>query len=327
MKAITYRRYGPPDVLQIEDVPTPSYSDDEVLVRVQAAEATKGDCELRRFRFAVRWFWLPLRLALGVRRPRRRVLGGYFAGEIAAVGKAVTEFSPGQRVYGATGLRFGAYGAYVAVPAQGPIAAMPMSMDATQAAAVPLGGLNALHFLERARIQPGETVLINGAGGSIGAHAVQLAKAMGAQVTAVDHARKEVFLRGLGADTFIDYRQSDFTADARTYDVILSMVASASYGRCLPVLQPTGRYVLANPRLSDMLRAPITNAFTRQRVDIAFAPESRVALEALRTLIEQGKLGPIVDQVEPMERAAEAHRRVEREERLGAVVLAIEDWD
>ncbi|MCF8004126.1 MAG: NAD(P)-dependent alcohol dehydrogenase [Chromatiaceae bacterium] len=327
MKAITYREYGPPEVLRIEDVPKPSYRDDEVLVRVRAAEATKGDCELRRFRFAVSWFWLPLRLALGVRRPRRRVLGGYFAGEIAAVGKAVTEFAVGQRVYGATGLRFGAYGAYVTLPAAGPVAPMPATMDFTEAAAVPLGGLNALHFLNRARIQPGDAVLINGAGGSIGAHAVQLAKAMGARVTAVDHGRKEAFLRALGAEAFIDYRQTDFTASAGAYDVILSMVAGATYGRCLRALRPNGRYLLANPRLSDMLRAPITHALTGQRVDVAFAPETRAGLDTLRVLIEQGKLVPIVDRVEPMEQAAEAHRRVECEERLGAVVLAIAEWD
>jgi NADPH:quinone reductase-like Zn-dependent oxidoreductase len=325
MKAITYSAYGPPEVLRVEHVPKPTCGDNELLVCVRAAEATKADCELRRFRFAVSWFWLPLRLALGVRRPRRRVLGGYFAGEIAAVGKAVTGFSVGDRVYGGTGLHLGCYAAYVALPARGPVAPMPATMDFVEAAAVPLGGLNALHFLSRANIGSGDEVLINGAGGSIGAHAVQIAKSLGARVTAVDHGRKEAFLRRLGADAFVDYRQTDFTADRQTYDVILSMVASTPYHRCIQALRPGGRYLIANPRLSDMLRALMTNHFTRQRVDVAFAPETRAGLDALRELIEQGKIGPIVDRVEPMEQAAEAHRLVEREARLGAIVLAIED--
>jgi len=325
MKAITYSEYGPPEVLRVEDLPKPVCGDDEVLVRVRAAEATKADCELRRFRFAVNWFWLPLRLALGVRRPRQRVLGGYFAGEVAAVGKDVTGLSVGERVYGGTGLRLGTYAAYVALPANGAVAPMPARMDFAEAAAVPLGGLNALHFLSRANIQPGDEVLVNGAGGSIGAHAVQLAKSLGARVTAVDHGRKEAFLRRLGADAVIDYRQTDFTANRQTYDVILSMVASTPYHRCIRALRPGGRYLIANPRLSDMLRALITNRFTRQRADVALAPETRAGLDALRELIEQGKIGPIVDRVEPMEQAVEAHRRVEREERMGAIVLAIED--
>jgi NADPH:quinone reductase-like Zn-dependent oxidoreductase len=179
MNAITYSKYGPPDVLRLEDVGKPVPDDDQVLIKVRAAEATKSDCELRSFKFAVKWFWLPLRVAFGIRKPRRRVLGGYFSGEVESVGTNITHISVGDQVFGAAGLRLGAYGEYVALPAAYTIVAKPSNMSFEEAAAVPLGGLNALHFMRHARIQRGEKVLINGAGGSIGAHAVQIAKSMG----------------------------------------------------------------------------------------------------------------------------------------------------
>ena len=191
MRAITYSRYGPPDVLQLNDVRTPAPNDDEVLVRVRAAEATKSDCEMRSFKYSVKWFWLPLRIALGVRRPRRQILGGYFSGEIESLGRDVTTFSVGDHVFSTPGLRLGTFGEYVALPARYTIVAKPNNMSFAEAAAVPLGGLNALHFMRRARIRAGEQVLINGAGGSIGAHAVQIAKSMGAEVTAVDSTARK----------------------------------------------------------------------------------------------------------------------------------------
>lgn len=324
MKAITYARYGPPDVLQIRDMPKPVPGDDEVLIRVRAAEATKSDCEMRRFRFSVKWLWLPMRLALGVRKPRRRILGCYFSGEIASVGKAVTEFSPGQPVFGTSGLRMGAYGEYVALPANFTIVEKPSNMSFAEAAAVPLGGLNALHFMRRADIKAGETVLINGAGGSIGAHAVQIAKAMGAGVTAVDHAIKESFLRRIGADDFIDYTKEDFAAGARTWDVIFDMVPSGSYADRIRALNPNGRYLTGNPRLAVMLRSVLTTRYTDKTATFAFARESRQELSALKEMIEQGKIRSIVDRVVPMEQAAGAHHLVETERRLGAIVIAID---
>ena len=324
MKAITYSRYGPPDVLDVEDVPRPEPKDDEVLIRVRAAEATKSDCEMRAFEYAVKWFWLPLRIALGVRRPRRRILGGYFSGEIAALGNNVTGFAAGDAVFGAAGLRLGAYAEYVALPASYTIAPKPANMSFAEAAAVPLGGLNAIHFMRRAEIQPGEKVLINGAGGSIGAHALQIAKSMGADVTAVDSAIKEAMLRRLGADHFVDYAKEDFATGGRTYDVVFDMVPDSSYSDCIGVLGPRGRYLSGNPRLSVMLRSVFTTRFSDKVASFAFARESRDELLALKQMIEDGEIVPIVDRVYPMEDAAEAHRRVETEQRLGAVVIAID---
>jgi NADPH:quinone reductase-like Zn-dependent oxidoreductase len=323
MRAITWSEYGPPEVLQLRDVDTPVPGDHEVLIRVRAAEATKADCEMRSFRFAVKWFWLPLRIALGLRRPRRRILGAYFAGEIESCGRSVTGFSAGEEVFGATGLRLGAYGEYVALPASSCIAAKPRNMGFADAAAVPMGGLNALHFMRRAGLRPGERVLVNGAGGSIGAHAVQIAKSMGAEVTAVDNAVKEDLLRRLGADHFVDYTRERFADSGPAYDVVFDMVAGSSYAACIGVLKPRGRYLSGNPRLSVMLRSLLTTRFTDKAATFAFAGETREELLALKELIETGRILSIVDRVLPMEQAAEAHRLVEREERRGAIVIAI----
>lgn len=321
MKAITYSSYGSADVLQLKDVEKPVPKDDEVLIRVRAAEVTKTDIEMRSFRFSVKWFWLPLRLALGITRPRRQILGGYFSGEVVLLGKDVTEFSVGDEVFGSAGLYVGAYGEYMALPASCTMVSKPTNMSFAQAAAVPLGGLNALHFMQLAKIQPGETVLVNGAGGSIGAHGVQIAKSMDAVVTGVDAAVKEDMVRRFGADHFIDYQKEDFTTTGQTYDVIFDMVPSSSYAACIKTLKPGGRYFSGNPRLSVMLRSFFTNRFSDKTASFAFAKESEAELVLLRDMIEAGKVVSIVDKIFPMEQVAEAHRLVETEQRLGAIVM------
>lgn len=323
MKAITYSSYGPPAVLTLSDVPAPVPGADEALIRVRAVEATKSDCEMRSLRFPVAWLGLPMRLVLGVAKPKRPILGMYFAGEIAAVGGAVRELAPGDQVFGATGLRLGAYAEYMTLPAREAIARKPSNMSFAEAAAVPLGGLNALHFMRRAAIRPGEAVLVNGAGGSIGAHAVMIAKAMGAEVTAVDAPHKRDLVR-LGADRFIDYTREDFSALGKTWDVIFDMVTTSSYSACIRSLRPHGRYLSGNPRPEIMLRAGVTNRLTDKTVSFAFAEESRARLDTLREMIERGEIKSIVDTVYPLSAAATAHERVEREQRVGAIVLSLD---
>jgi len=323
MKAIIYRQYGAAEVLQLADRPTPSPLANEVLIRVHAAEATKSDCELRSFHFPVQWFWLPLRLALGIRKPKRQILGGYFAGQITQVGAAVQNLAPGERVFGSSQLRFGAYGEYLCLPSDYTLATIPDGLSYAEAAAVPLGGLNALHFMDRAGIQAGEHVLINGAGGSIGTYAVQIAKQRGAQVTAVDSGTKAALLRGLGADRVIDYRQTDFRQSPASYDVILDMVASSPYGRTMRALRPKGRYLMANPTLLKMLQSVVTSIFSSQRALFAFAGETRAELHCLQQMLNTGELKAVVDRVYPMSEAVDAHRRVESEQRLGSVVIQI----
>lgn len=323
MKAIVYTRYGPPEVLELKEIEKPTPKAGEVQIKVHAVEATKTDCEMRSFKLPVKWTWLLLRIALGFRKPRKQVLGIYFAGEVEKVGQDVSAFKEGDQVFGATGFRLGAYGEYMCLPETHTIVSKPKNMNFDEAAAVPLGGLNALHFLKLANLQRGEKVLINGAGGSIGTFAVQMAKTMGAEVTAVDSPIKEKMLRRIGADYFIDYTQEDFTKSAERYDVILNIVAQSSYARTINALNPGGRYLLANPRLSDMVRAVFTSRLTDKTVHFSFAEETKQELLALKDMIEQGELRSVVDKTYPMSQAAEAHRRVETEQRLGSVVIAI----
>ncbi|WOJ92296.1 NAD(P)-dependent alcohol dehydrogenase [Congregibacter variabilis] len=327
MKAITFTKYGPAEVLQLSERPKPIAKDHEVLIRVHAAEATKADVEMRRFKFAVKWFWLPLRMAFGITKPRQQILGGYFSGTVVETGKHVSQFRQGEEVFGATGLKFGAYGEYVALPEDATIVPKPSNMSFVDSAAVPLGGLNALHFLRLAELKAGEQVLINGAGGSIGAHAVQIAKSMGARVTAVDSAIKESFVRRMGADCFIDYAAEDFAVKGQSFDVIFDMVPGSSYGACIAALKSGGRYLVGNPRLSVMLRSVFTTRLSDKNVRFAFARESKEELLALKELIEAGKVTSIVDRVYAAEEAVDAHRRVETEQRLGAVVIEIADLD
>jgi NADPH:quinone reductase-like Zn-dependent oxidoreductase len=323
MKAIVYSKYGSADVLHLQEVEKPVPNDDDLLIKVRAAEATKTDCEMRSFKFQVMWFRLPLRVAMGLFKPRRQILGGYFSGEIESVGKNVSTFKQGDQVFGSARLRLGAYGEYLCLPANFTIGLKPDNMDFEEAAAVPLGGMNALHFIRKANIRKGEKVLINGAGGSIGVFGVQIAKAMGAEVTAVDNGIKEEMLRRAGADHFLDYTKEDFTKNSQTYDVIFNMVARSSYSRCVKALKPEGRYLMGNPRISDMLRSVLTSRFTDKSAIFTFAGEKEEELLALKEMIERGKIRSIIDKVYPMAQAAEAHKRVETEQRLGPVIISV----
>ncbi len=297
MKAIVYTKYGSPDVLQVKEVEKPIPKEDEVLIKVHAAEVTKADCEMRSFNFQVKWFWLPLRVALGLIMPKKQILGGYFAGEVESVGKDVSKLNKGDQVFGTTKLRLGAYGEYVCLPASYTLVPKPYNVSFEDAAAVPLGGLNALHFLRKANIQNGEKVLVNGAGGSIGTFGVQIAKAMGAEVTAVDSTIKEGMLRQIGFDHFFDYIQEDFTKSGHTYDVIFNMVANSSYSDCVKALNPQGRYLMANPRISDMLKSVLTSKFTDKTAIFVFAGEKEEELRELKEMIEEGKIKSIVDKI------------------------------
>ncbi|MDE8604806.1 NAD(P)-dependent alcohol dehydrogenase [Marinomonas sp. RSW2] len=321
MKAIIYEKYGTPNVLTVRDIKKPIPKDNEVLIKVHAAEVTKADCEMRSFHFPVKWFWLPLRLILGISKPKNQVLGGYFSGEIESFGKEVSKFNIGDNVFGVSNLRLGAHAEFICLPASYTIITKPTNLSFEEAAALPLGGLNALHFLRKANIQKGESLLINGAGGSIGIFGVQIAKAMGAKVTVVDTGIKEKMLRSIGADNFFDYTKEDVTESGQTFDVIFNIVATSSYSAWVNMLKPNGRYLLANPRLSDMLRSIMTSKFTDKKATFIFAGEKEEELLTLKKMIEEGTIKSIVDKTYSYEQAADAHRRVESEQRLGAVIV------
>ena len=323
MKAVVYHKYGSPDVLHVAEIDKPHPKDNELLIKVRAAEVTKADCEMRSFKFPVKWFWLPLRLAFGIRKPRISVLGGYFAGEVEAAGKDVSKYKVGDEIFGTTGMRFGAHGEYICLSEDQTLARKPENISFEQASAVPLGGLNAIHFMRLANIKAGEKVLINGAGGSIGMFALQIAKDMGAEVSVVDSGIKEAMLRGLGAVEFIDYTKENFADRGQSYDVVFNMVADSSYDDCIKVLNPKGRCLLGNPSILKMIRCAITSRFTDKSAKFTFAKETEEELEALKTLIEENRITPVVDKALPMEQVAEAHHLVETEQRLGAIVLSI----
>lgn len=321
MKAIIYETYGTPNVLKVKEIEKPIPNNNEILIKVHAAEVTKADCEMRSFNFPVKWFWLPLRLILGISKPKKQVLGGYFSGEIESCGKEVSKFNIGDKVFGVSNLRLGTHAEFICLPASYTIVTKPSNLSFEEAAALPLGGLNALHFLRKANIQKGENILINGAGGSIGIFGVQIAKAMGAKVTVVDTGIKEEMLRSIGADNFFDYTKEDVTESGQTFDVIFNIVATSSYSAWVKMLKPNGRYLIANPRLSDMLRSVVTSKFTDKKATFIFAGEKEEELLTLKKMIEEGEIKSIVDKIYSYEQAADAHRRVESEQRLGAVIV------
>lgn len=324
MKAIVFTKYGPPEVLQLKEVPKPTPKDDEVLIRINAATVLPGDCELRNFTFPI-WFWLPFRIYVGLRRPTRvNILGQELAGEIEAVGKDVKRFRQGDQVFAATESRFGAYAEYACLRENKPLAIKPTNMTYEEAAAVPTGGLNALHYLRKGSIQRGDKVLINGAAGNIGTFAVQLAKYFGAEVTGVDSTEKLDILPSIGADHIIDYTHEDFTKSGETYDIIFDVIAKTSYSGIIKSLKENGRYLMVNPLFLKMVRGLWTSRTSNKKVLYAFARYKAEDLIFLKKLIEVGKIKSVIDRRYPLEQTADAHRYVDSGHKKGNVVITVE---
>jgi NADPH:quinone reductase-like Zn-dependent oxidoreductase len=320
MRAVVWTKYGPPDVLQLQEVEKPAPGKDEVLIRVHAATVTMGDCEVRSLRMPP-GIALPIRLYAGWRRPRRiKILGQELAGQIEAAGSEATRFQTGSPVFAAAFFRFGAYAQYACLP-EPYVHLKPDTMTYEEAATIPTGGINGVHFVRVANVRPGERVLVNGAGGSIGTYAIQIAKALGAEVTAVDSAEKLDMLRSIGADHVIDYRQQDFTRTGLIYDVIIDVVGKSSFSGSIRSLSPHGRYVLGNPRLPGMIRGLWVSRTSLKKV--IFEPASYQAEDYafLMEMIETGKIKPVIDRRYPLEETAEAHRYVESGRKKGNVVI------
>ena len=323
MKAIVWTRYGPPDVLQLRDVEQPTPKANEVLIRVLATTVTAGDCEMRSLRIPVS-LRLLLRMYNGLRKPKRvTILGQEVAGEIESVGRDVRHRKNGDHVFAATGIHFGAYAEYICLPEDG-METKPANITYEEAAAIPVGGLNALHFLRKASIRSGHKVLINGAGGSIGTMAVQLAKSFGAEVTGVDSTRKLDMLRSIGADHVIDYTQEDFTKSGETYDVIFDVVGKGPFSGCLRSLKERGIYLVGNPTLSRRVRGRWASMTSSKKVIAGTASYKPENLMFLRELIEAGKIRTVIDRRYPLEQVVEAHRYVETGHKKGNVVITVE---
>jgi NADPH:quinone reductase-like Zn-dependent oxidoreductase len=329
MKAIVWTKYGPPDVLQLKEVEKPTPKDNEVLIRIHATTVTAGDCELRSLKFPI-YLSLAMRLWRGFLKPRgTSILGTELAGEIEAIGKDIKRFKEGDRVFGSAGMRFGANAEYICLPEEkgemeGGVAIKPANMTYEQAATVPFGGRDALHFLRKGDIQSGQKILINGAGGSIGTFAVQLAKHFGAEVTAVDSTAKLDMLRSVGADRVIDYTQEDFTKREEIYDVIFDVVGTISFSRSKRSITKNGTYLLANPMKSQMVRGPWARMTSRKKVIMETASGTIEDLIFLRELIEAGKIKTVIDRQYPLEQTVEAHRYVETGQKKGNVVIFLE---
>jgi len=327
MQAVVWTKYGSPDGLQLQEVETPVPKDDEVLVRVRATSVTAGDCEMRRLQLPLSLSF-PMRLYAGFRRPKRiRILGQEFAGEVAAVGQKVTAYNVGDRVFGVTGFGFGAYAEYICLPAetkemQGILAASPTNLSCEEATAVPTAGLEALHFLRKANIQPGQKVLIIGAGGSIGTFAVQLARHFGAEVTGVDSSAKLDMLRTIGANHIIDYTKEDYTRSGAAYDLIIDVVGGR-VARRLKLLQPEGFYFLAYAGLSHLLLGLWTSVTSSKKLKIESSSQKKADLIFLKELIEAGALTPVIDRRFPLAQMAEAHRYAETGQKKGNIVITV----
>ena len=322
MKAVIWTRYGPPEVLQIQEVEKPAPKENEVLIKVHAITVETGDCELRRYRLH-NWFYMLFRPYFGLFRPRLvKTLGQQLSGEIEALGSGVTKFKIGDAIFAGVE-RMGATAEYICLPENSAIVIKPNEISFEEAAAVTVGGINALHFLKKASIQPGQKVLIYGSSGAIGTFAVQLAKHMGAEVTAVCSSGKIELVKSLGADHIIDYTRQKLSDTHQHFDVVFDTIGKSPYAESLSVLKPGGIYLLANPTLRQQLRSYWTQLTSGKRTTCRLAQNSAEDLNYLKQLIEQDKLKVVVDRCYPMEKIVEAHRYVEQGHKNGNVVVTI----
>ena len=323
MKAILRKSYGSPDVLQLEEIDKPFVKDNELLIKIHATAATPGDCEIRRFDMPA-WIWLPLRLYMGISKPRNPLLGTEVAGVVESVGKHVTQFKVGEHIYATTSMGFGAYAEYICMPENGEIAIKPVNISFEEAAVIPMGAINALHFMRKAKIKAGHKVLVYGAAGNIGTFAIQIAKYLGAEVTAVDSGAKLSMLTSVGADHVIDYTQQDFSQSGENYDVIFDVVGKTSFSRSLKSLNKKGLYIQAVPTLMLMLKAYWVSMTSDKEVILAMAQHKAEDLRYLKELIEAGQIKPSIDKTYTLEQMVEAHRYVESGLKKGHVAITVQ---
>jgi NADPH:quinone reductase-like Zn-dependent oxidoreductase len=317
---MVYDRYGPPEVLQLREVEKPVPRADEVLIRIRATTVTSADHRARSLDVPA-GFGPVARLVFGVLGPRQPILGSELAGDVEAVGKDVTTFEVGDPVFAFGSVRMGCHAEYRCMRADGLVARKPAHLDYEQAAALSFGGTTALHFLRRAGLRSGESVLVNGASGAVGSACVQLARHLGAEVTGVCGPGNVELVRSLGAAHVVDYTREDFTRSERTYDVIVDTAGTAPTSRSRASLGDRGRLVLVLASLPDMLGSPWVSMTSRRKVIAGVPSVSQEDLRHLAALAEAGAFTPVVDRRYPFEQLAEAHRYVDTGRKRGNVVV------
>ncbi|MGD8584587.1 MAG: NAD(P)-dependent alcohol dehydrogenase [Chloroflexota bacterium] len=332
MKAAVWTKYGPPEVLEVREVDKPAPKDNELLIKIYATTVTAGDCETRRMDFPF-YLGLPMRAWTGFLKPKAgSILGTELAGEVEAVGKDVKRFKIGDQVFGTSGMTLRTNAQYICLPEEGGetgggVALKPANMSYDEAATVPFGGRDALHFLRLGDLQSGQKILINGAGGSIGTFAIQLARHFGLEVTAVDSTAKLEMLRAVGADHVVDYTREDFCQNGRVYDVIFDVVGTLSFSRTRGSIKPKGVYLLANPIRGQLLPATWARLTGGPKIKMQTASGTVEDLHYLREMVEAGTLKTIIDRSYPLEEIVEAHRYVETGAKQGNVVITVSHDD
>lgn len=315
MKAIVCTKYGTPDVLQLQEVEKPIAKENEILIRVHATAVNSADWRMRKADPVL------VRLFFGFTKPKKAILGGVFAGEVEAVGTNVKRFKVGDQVFGATGMSLGAYAEYVCFPEDGAVAMKPENMTYEEAATIPFGGMTALHFLRKAKIKPGQKVLVYGASGAVGTAAIQLAKYYGAEVTGVCSSTNIEMVKSIGADKVIDYKKEDFTKSEETFDVIFDTVGKISVVQSQKSLKQKGILILCAFGLSQGVQGFWTTISTSRKVISGVASEKSEYIIFLKELIEAGKIKSVIDRSYPLEQICEAHHYVEKGHKKGNVVI------
>jgi NADPH2:quinone reductase len=319
MKAIIYKKFGSPSVLELLDIEKPIPEPNEVLIKVFASSVTSADCMMRRGDTVLS------RILLGLFKPAKKfqILGTEFSGRVEAVGSKVKKFKSGDEVYAFRGFGTGCYAQYKCMNENGSIAIKPSNMDFPEAATIVDGATTALFFLkEKANIQKGQKILINGASGSIGTFAVQLAKYFEAEVTGVCGTKNIELVKSLGADKVVDYTKEEFTTTGETYDIIFDTVGKSSFAHCKKVLKSNGKYISTVMTFKVVLQSFLTR-FGKKRVIFAMSLNKSDALIFIRTLIEEGKLKTIIDRKYPLEELPDAHEYVEKGHKHGNVVIIV----
>ncbi|WP_291131887.1 NAD(P)-dependent alcohol dehydrogenase [Flavobacterium sp. UBA7682] len=317
MKAAVYTQYGPPEVLKVKQVEKPIPKNNEILLRIKATAVNSGDWRLRKADpFAVRFIF-------GLIKPKIKILGTVFSGQVESVGKDVKNFKVGDFVFGHTDMRFGAYAEYKCLPENGSVALKPANISHKEAAVIPFGGVTALHFIKKAKIKPGQKVLVVGASGSVGSAAVQLAKAFGANVTGVCSSANIALVNSIGADKVIDYTKVDFTKNGETYDVIFDAVKTISVSRSLKSLNKNGIMILSAAGISEMLQGLWISITSNKKVMTGVISHQATDILFLKELIEANKLKPVIDRTYALEQIAEAHAYAEKGHKRGNVAIEV----